>query len=103
MISRSWLGARLWVPIFAVAAVLLTPPGATLNSTYTAQWLAAGLVLIAAIGRTRRWAAVTAILLSAAGALYMKQRRELPLQQAAEAHRLLESGETHDKIVLSAP
>jgi hypothetical protein len=26
-----------------------------------------------------------------------------PLQQAAEAHRLLESGETHDKIVLSAP
>ena len=41
--------------------------------------------------------------LLAAGALYMKQRRELPLQQAAEAHRLLESGETHDKIVLSAP
>jgi len=71
VISRSWLGARLWVPIFAVAAVLLTPPGATLNSTYTAQWVAAGLVLIAAIGRTRRWAAVTAILLSAAGALYI--------------------------------
>ena len=41
--------------------------------------------------------------LLAADALYMKQRRELPLQQAAEAHRLLESGETHDKIVLSAP
>lgn len=71
MISRSWVTARLWIPIFAVAGVLLTPPGATLNSTYTAQWLAAGLVLIAAIGRTRRWAAVTAILLSAAGALYI--------------------------------
>jgi NADPH:quinone reductase-like Zn-dependent oxidoreductase len=41
--------------------------------------------------------------LLAAGTLRMKQRRELPLQQAAEAHRLLESGETHDKVVLSAP
>jgi NADPH:quinone reductase-like Zn-dependent oxidoreductase len=41
--------------------------------------------------------------LLAAGALRMKQRLELPLQQASEAHRLLESGETHDKIVLSTP
>jgi len=41
--------------------------------------------------------------LLAAGTLRMKPRRELPLQQAAEAHRLLESGETHDKLVLSAP
>jgi NADPH:quinone reductase-like Zn-dependent oxidoreductase len=41
--------------------------------------------------------------LLAAGTLRMKQRRELALQQAAEAHRLLESGETHDKVVLSAP
>jgi NADPH:quinone reductase-like Zn-dependent oxidoreductase len=41
--------------------------------------------------------------LLAAGTLRMKQRRELPLQEAAEAHRLLESGETHDKVVLSAP
>src|SRR5256886_14748655 len=65
------LRTRLADPIFAGAAVLQTPPGATLNSTYTAQWLAAGLALIAAIGRTRRWAAVTAILLSAAGALYI--------------------------------
>jgi NADPH:quinone reductase-like Zn-dependent oxidoreductase len=40
--------------------------------------------------------------LLAAGGLRMKERRELPLQQAAEAHRLLESGETHDKIVLTA-
>src|SRR2546430_17629723 len=65
------LRTRLADPIFAGAAVLQTPPGATLNSTYTAEWDAAGLVLIAAIGRTRRWAAVTAILLSAAGALYI--------------------------------
>ena len=41
--------------------------------------------------------------LLAAGTLRTKQRRELPLQNAAEAHRLLESGETHDKIVLSTP
>jgi len=41
--------------------------------------------------------------LLAAGTLRMKQRRELPLHEAAEAHRLLESGETHDKLVLSAP
>ena len=41
--------------------------------------------------------------LLADGTLRMKQRRELPLQQAAEAHRLLESGETHEKVVLSAP
>ena len=40
--------------------------------------------------------------LLAAGTLRMKPRRELPLDDAAEAHRLLESGETHDKIVLSA-
>jgi NADPH:quinone reductase-like Zn-dependent oxidoreductase len=41
--------------------------------------------------------------LLAAGSLRMKQQRELPLQRAAEAHRLLESGETRDKVVLSAP
>ena len=40
--------------------------------------------------------------LLAAGTLRMKQRRELPLQDAAEAHRLLESGATHDKLVLVA-
>ena len=31
----------------------------------------------------------------------MKHRRELPIQQVLEAHRLLESGETHDKIILT--
>jgi NADPH:quinone reductase-like Zn-dependent oxidoreductase len=41
--------------------------------------------------------------LLATGGLRMKQQREMPLQQAADAHRQLESGETHDKIVLSAP
>ena len=39
--------------------------------------------------------------LLAAGTLRMKHRRELALQHAAEAHRLLESGEAHDKVVLT--
>ena len=39
--------------------------------------------------------------LLADGSLRLKGRRTLPVQQAAEAHRLLESGETHDKIVLT--
>ena len=43
------------------------------------------------------------IALLAAGTLRMKRRRELPLRQADEAHRQLESGETHDKIVLTTP
>lgn len=35
------------------------------------------------------------------GTLRLKRRRVLPVSQAAEAHRLLESGETHDKLVLT--
>jgi NADPH:quinone reductase-like Zn-dependent oxidoreductase len=38
--------------------------------------------------------------LLASGKLTLKTQRELPMRQAAEAHRLLASGETHDKIVL---
>lgn len=34
------------------------------------------------------------------GTLRLKQRKVLPLAEAAEAHRLLESGETNEKIVL---
>lgn len=44
--------------------------------------------------------AVTMPLL-AAGALRLKRRLVLPVREAAEAHRLLEAGETRDKIVLS--
>ncbi|OHV36930.1 MULTISPECIES: NADP-dependent oxidoreductase [Pseudofrankia] len=39
--------------------------------------------------------------LLASGALQLKQRRSLPITKAAEAHRLLEAGETRDKIVLT--
>jgi NADPH:quinone reductase-like Zn-dependent oxidoreductase len=38
--------------------------------------------------------------LLASGKLRLKDRRSLPIRQAPEAHRLLESGETHEKIVL---
>jgi NADPH:quinone reductase-like Zn-dependent oxidoreductase len=44
--------------------------------------------------------AVTMPLL-ASGGLRLKRRRILPITAAAEAHRLLEAGETHDKIVLA--
>ena len=37
----------------------------------------------------------------ASGALVLKERREMPIAEAATAHRLLESGETRDKIVLT--
>ena len=39
--------------------------------------------------------------LLASGALVLKDRRVLPITEAATAHRLLESGQTHDKIVLT--
>jgi NADPH:quinone reductase-like Zn-dependent oxidoreductase len=44
--------------------------------------------------------AVTMPLL-ASGSLRLKTLRSLPLAEAAEAHRLLATGETHDKIVLT--
>lgn len=37
------------------------------------------------------------------GALRLRRQRSLPMEQAAEAHRLLESGEVHEKLVLEAP
>ena len=40
--------------------------------------------------------------LLASGALRLRRQRHLPMAEAAEAHRLLESGETHEKLVLVA-
>lgn len=31
----------------------------------------------------------------------MKNRRAMPLQEAAEAHRLLESGDVRDRVILT--
>ncbi len=68
---RRSLLARVWVPIFAIAGLLLVPPGASWSSTYGLRWLAAGLVLVAAIGRSNRGASVAAGALSIAGALFV--------------------------------
>jgi NADPH:quinone reductase-like Zn-dependent oxidoreductase len=40
--------------------------------------------------------------LLASGALRLRRQRHLPMEQAAEAHRLLESDETHEKFILDA-
>src|SRR5207302_6991523 len=40
--------------------------------------------------------------LLASGALRLRRQRHLRMAEAAEAHRLLESGETHEKLVLVA-
>jgi NADPH:quinone reductase-like Zn-dependent oxidoreductase len=38
--------------------------------------------------------------LLASGALRLRRQRQLPLRDAAEAHRLLENGQAHEKLVL---
>jgi len=40
--------------------------------------------------------------LLASGALRLRRQRDLPMADAAEAHRLLENGEAHEKLVLKA-
>ena len=37
------------------------------------------------------------------GALRTRRQRPLPMEQAAEAHRLLESGDVHEKLILEVP
>ncbi len=41
--------------------------------------------------------------LLASGALRLRRQRHLPMEQAAEAHRLLEKEEPHEKFILDAP
>jgi NADPH:quinone reductase-like Zn-dependent oxidoreductase len=41
--------------------------------------------------------------LLASGDLRLRRQRRLPMADAAEAHRLLETGEAHEKLVLEAP
>jgi NADPH:quinone reductase-like Zn-dependent oxidoreductase len=40
--------------------------------------------------------------LLASGALQLRRQRHLPMEQASQAHRLLENGEAHEKLVLDA-
>lgn len=41
--------------------------------------------------------------LLASGALRLRRQRRLPMEHAAEAHRLLENGEVHEKLILDTP
>jgi NADPH:quinone reductase-like Zn-dependent oxidoreductase len=41
--------------------------------------------------------------LLASGALRLRRQHHLPMEQAAEAHRLLESGTVHEKLMLHVP
>jgi NADPH:quinone reductase-like Zn-dependent oxidoreductase len=40
--------------------------------------------------------------LLATGALHLRSQRQLPMEHAAEAHRLLESGGAHEKLILNS-
>lgn len=40
--------------------------------------------------------------LLASGALRLRRQRHLPMEQAAQAHRLLENGQAHEKLILDA-
>jgi NADPH:quinone reductase-like Zn-dependent oxidoreductase len=41
--------------------------------------------------------------LLASGALRVRRQRHLPMEQAADAHRLLENGDVHEKLILDVP
>lgn len=41
--------------------------------------------------------------LLASGELRLRSQRSMPMSRAADAHRLLEAGETHDKLLLATP
>jgi len=72
--DRGRLASALWIPLAAIAAIALVPPGTTLLSSYALRWYAVAIVLIAVIGRTRRWAAISAATLSGAGGIAVSLR-----------------------------
>lgn len=74
MTGRGRLVSALWIPLAAIAALVLVPPGATLLSSYAFRWYAVGLVLIAVVGRTRRRAAIAAATLFGAGGIAVSVR-----------------------------
>ncbi len=37
------------------------------------------------------------------GSLHLRRQLHLPMEQAAEAHRLLENGDVHEKLILDVP
>jgi membrane protease YdiL (CAAX protease family) len=71
---RGRLASALWIPLAVIAALVLIPPGSTLLGTYALRWYAVGLVLLAVVGRTRRWAAISAATLGGAGGIAVSLR-----------------------------
>ncbi|HXI96440.1 MAG TPA: hypothetical protein VNG04_09945, partial [Candidatus Acidoferrum sp.] len=69
MTFRGRLVSALWIPVAAIAALAFVPPETALLSSYAIRWYAVALVLAAVMGRTRRWAAISAAGLSMAGGL----------------------------------
>jgi hypothetical protein len=51
--ARGRLLSALWIPLAAVAALALIPPGTTLLSGYALRWYVVGLVLLAVAGNFR--------------------------------------------------
>jgi len=74
MTGRGRLASALWIPLAAIAALVLIPPGTTLLSSYALRWYAVALVLIAVAGRTLRWAAISAATLGGAGGIAVSVR-----------------------------
>ncbi len=85
---RAWWFARSWIPLFAVAAVALAPPGTSPRSTYTLRWLAVALMILASIGRRERRAALAAAVVAAAGALYFAGDSVVAVARGANSARL---------------
>jgi len=66
--------SALWIPVAAIAALAFIPPGATLLTGYALRWYAVVIVLLAVIGRTHRWAAISAATLGGAGGIAVSTR-----------------------------
>lgn len=86
--ARAWWFARSWIPLLAVAAVALAPPGTSPHSSYALRWLAVALLLVAAIGRSDRRAALASAALAALGALYIAADSVILVTRGANPARL---------------
>lgn len=122
MTDRGRLASALWIPLAAIAALALIPAGSTLLGSYALRWYAVALVLLAVAGRTRRWAAISAAGLSAAGGVALAVRFGglllsrgdfmystlvaggvvVALLGAVQLERLLRDGQPWDPVVIAA-
>ena len=94
---------------WVVAAMIMGSSVAGIDSTVVA-------VALPAIGRdlhvgfqALQWTVTSytltlaSLILLAGGRLRLRAHRSMPMQQAAEAHRQLESGTVHERIILTLP